>query len=58
MVDHDVGVPILGVGREVAIASRLAVLGEVTTNGHDLPWPAQFSPLFNLISGPGKPTNK
>ena len=35
--DHDIRVPILGMGREVAILRRIPVLVTATTNLHDLP---------------------
>ena len=35
--DHDIRVPILGMGREVAISRRIRILFITTTNRHDLP---------------------
>ena len=49
--DHDVRVPILGMGREVAISRRIPVLVKATPNRHDLPRTVVLAPLLDLING-------
>ena len=49
--DHDIRVPILGMGREVAISRRIPVLVKATTNRHDLPRTVLLAPLLDQING-------
>ena len=44
MKDHDICVPILGMGREVARFRRIPVLVKATTNRHDLPRTVLLAP--------------
>jgi hypothetical protein len=48
--DHDIRAPILGMGREVAIARRIPVLVKATTDRHDLPWTILLAPLLNEVN--------
>jgi hypothetical protein len=56
--DHNVGTPILGMGRKVARLGHFPVLAGGTMNAHDLPRTVEFAPFFNLIYGAGEPANK
>ena len=52
--DHDIRVPILGMGREVAISRRIRILFITTTNLHDLPRTVLLAPLLDLVNCLGK----
>ena len=43
--DHDIRVPILGMGREVAIFRRIRILFKTTTNLHDLERTVLLAPV-------------
>ena len=45
--EHDIRVPILGMGREVAILRRIRILVVATTNLHDLQRTVLLEPLFD-----------
>ena len=52
--DHDIRVPILRMGRVVAIARYIRILFITTTNRHDLPRTALLAPLLDQVNCAGK----
>ena len=52
--DHDIRVPILGMGREVAISRRIPVLVKATSNLHDLERTVLLAPLLDQVNCAGK----
>ena len=45
--DHDIRVPILGMGCEVAFSRRIRILFKAATNRHDLPRSVLLDPLLD-----------
>ena len=58
MKDHDIRVPIFGMGREVAISRRIRILFQTTTNRHDLPRTVLLAPLLDQINCVRKPADE
>ena len=54
MPDHDIRVPIFGMGREVAIFRGIRILSKTTTNLHDLPRTALLAPVLKHVNCVGK----
>ena len=52
--DHDIRVPILGMGRVMAISRRIRILFITTTNRHDLPRTVLLAPLLDQVNCAGK----
>jgi hypothetical protein len=52
--DHDIRVPILGMGREVASFRRIRILFKTTTNLHDLERTVLLAALLDQVNGAGK----
>lgn len=52
--DHDVRVPVLGMGGEVAIARCIPVLVITTSNLHDLQRAVLLAPLLEQVNRAGK----
>jgi hypothetical protein len=48
--DHDIRVPIIGMGRVVAISRDIRLLVITTTNPHDLERTGRPAPLLDLVN--------
>src|SRR5690348_11275074 len=53
--DHDIRVPVLGMGREVSSSRCIRVLLKTTANRYDLPRTVLSAPLLNQINRARKP---
>ena len=56
--DHDIGAPILGMGREVAISRRIPVLVKATTNCHDLPRTVLLASVLKRVNCVREPADE
>ena len=56
--DDDIGAPILGMGREVAIFRCNPILVKATSNLHDLPRTVLLAPLLDQINCVREPADK
>jgi hypothetical protein len=58
LTNHDIRVPIPGMGREVAIFPCIPALFATITNRDDLHRPVPLEPLFDLINGQRQTTDE
>jgi hypothetical protein len=56
--DHDIRVPILGMGHEVAFSRRIRILFKATSNLHDLPRTVPLPPPLYLVNCVREPADE